>query len=56
MRGSRVKKLRHLHERLAALTGNTPTRQSWRRIKRAHREALREGVAPRDLSEPAVRM
>jgi hypothetical protein len=55
LRGARVKKLRRLHERLAALTGNTPTRQSWRRIKGAHRQAIRAGVRPVE-AVPAVRM
>jgi hypothetical protein len=49
VRGTRVKRLRKLHERLAELTGNTPTRLSFRRIKAAHYDAMRAGYAPREV-------
>jgi hypothetical protein len=53
IRGTRVKRLRKLHERLAELTGNTPSRLSFRRIKAAHYDAMRAGYAPKALAEPA---
>jgi hypothetical protein len=52
IRGTRVKRLRKLHARLAELTGNTPTKMSFRRIKAAHYDAMRAGFAPKALHAP----
>jgi hypothetical protein len=41
-----VKRLRELHAKLAAYAGATPSKMSFRRVKRAHNLARRMGILP----------
>jgi hypothetical protein len=55
-----VKALRRFEAMLAAQAGATPSKLSFRRIKRAHGEARRCGFVPREVRKadvmPAERM